>query len=198
MSELRIPPSSPEAEQSVLGGLLLDNDALSRFRLSADDFYSFQHRTIFDAIVGLLCEGKPADVVTVTGYGGKAIPLHRVAAAAWQALVRAARANGIADPVLLPVSGYRSPERQAQLWRDALQKYGSPEEARKWVAPPGSSAHQTGRAIDFYLGGQNGSGNVAQLRQLPAYHWMVANAVRFGFYPYEREPWHWEYNPPAR
>lgn len=138
-----------------------------------------------------------SDLVTVTGVGGKRIQLHRLAAQAWQALVQAARADGLREPLLLPGSGYRSPDLQKQLWDAALVKYGSAEEARKWVAPPGNSAHQTGRAIDFYLGGHNSSANVAQLRTLPAYRWMAANAQRFGFYPYEREPWHWEYNPPA-
>jgi hypothetical protein len=136
-------------------------------------------------------------IVVVTGVGGKRIPLHRLAASAWQALVSAARRDGIAAPLLLPGSGFRDPALQERLWRNALQRYGSPEEARKWVAPPGTSAHQTGRAIDFYLGGKIDSRNVAHLRTLPAYRWLVANAKRFGFYPYEREPWHWEYNPPA-
>jgi LAS superfamily LD-carboxypeptidase LdcB len=137
-------------------------------------------------------------LVTVTGTAGRKIPLHRLAAAAWQALVAAARRDGLAAPLLLPTSGFRDPAHQARLWKTALARYGSPEAARKWVAPPGSSPHQTGRAIDFYLGGSNGSANVAKLRTLPAYRWMVANAQRFGFYPYPAEPWHWEYNPPAQ
>mgnify|MGYP002140046610 FL=1 len=45
-------------------------------------------------------------------------------------------------------SGYRSPERQAQLWDAALKKYGSPEAARKWVAPPGRSQHGHGNAAE--------------------------------------------------
>jgi hypothetical protein len=137
------------------------------------------------------------DVVQVASvYGGK-VPLHRLAAAALNAMQCAASADGIKAPLLRPTSGFRDPKKQAELWAGALKKYGSPEEARKWVAPPGGSAHQSGRAIDFYIGGKNSSSNVANLRKLPAYHWLVANARRFGFYPYEREPWHWEYNPPA-
>jgi D-alanyl-D-alanine dipeptidase len=138
------------------------------------------------------------DLVTVTGVGGKRIQLHRLAAGAWRAMVDAARVSGIQHPLLLPTSGYRSSAHQARLWQRALQKYGSPSEARKWVAPPGGSAHQSGRAIDLYLGSSNDSRNVARLRRTPAYQWMVKNARRFGFYPYEREPWHWEYNPPSR
>jgi Uncharacterized protein conserved in bacteria (DUF2272)/D-alanyl-D-alanine carboxypeptidase len=138
----------------------------------------------------------PQDLVNVErAFGGK-VPLHRLAAAALNAMQCAARANGINPPLLQLTSGFRDPKRQAELWAEALKKYGSPEAARKWVAPPGGSAHQSGRAVDFYLGGQNSSSNVGNLQKLPAYRWLLVNARRFGFYPYEREPWHWEYNPP--
>jgi hypothetical protein len=136
-------------------------------------------------------------VMVESVYAGKRRPLHRLAARAWEAMVAAARADGHAHPLLLPTSGYRSPAEQQVLWDAALKKYGSPEAARKWVAPPGGSPHQTGRAIDMFVGGQNSSSNVDNLRRMPAYHWLVANAACFGFYPYEAEPWHWEYNPPA-
>jgi hypothetical protein len=145
-----------------------------------------------------LTEPSQAELVAVGGFGGRSIELHRLAAAAWTALVSAARSDGFGTPLLLPVSGYRSVKRQEVLWQEALRKYGSREEARKWVAPPGGSAHQTGRAIDFYLGGKNSSANAINLRKLAVHSWLLANAARFGFYPYEREPWHWEYNPPAR
>ena len=140
---------------------------------------------------------RAADLATVSGLGGKEIRLHRLAATAWQALVCDARNAGIRAPLLLPVSGFRDPVHQKRLWDAALDRYGSASEARKWVAPPGSSPHQSGRAIDFYLGGTNSSGNVAHLSTLPAYKWLATHARRFGFYPYEREPWHWEYNPPS-
>lgn len=139
----------------------------------------------------------PSNITTVTGTGRRQIPLQRHAAQAWRAMVAAARADGIAHPLLLPTSGYRSRARQEKLWRNALRKYGSTQVARRWVAPPGGSAHQSGRAIDLYLGGRNSSSNVSNLRRTRAYKWLVSNARRFGFYPYQREPWHWEYNPPA-
>jgi hypothetical protein len=139
----------------------------------------------------------PNNIVTVLGLGGKKIPLHRLAADAWQALVAEARRAGIQAPLLLPVSGYRSSQHQNKLWQAALQKYGSAEKARKWVAPPGHSAHQSGRAIDLWLGFGISSKNVQQMRATPVYRWLLKNAVTFGFYPYEREPWHWEYNPPT-
>jgi replicative DNA helicase len=64
---LKVPPHSMEAEQSVLGGLLLDNDAADRIAdfLVADHFYSDAHRSIYNAIMQLIGDNKPADVVTV-------------------------------------------------------------------------------------------------------------------------------------
>lgn len=50
-------------------------------------------------------------------------------------------------------SGYRSPERQAVLWQNALRKYGDPRIARRWVAPPGKSNHGRGLAADLKFNG---------------------------------------------
>jgi LAS superfamily LD-carboxypeptidase LdcB len=136
-----------------------------------------------------------ADIVTVIGYKGKPIPLHRAAANAWIALIDAARIDGLAEPLLLPVSGYRSRARQQKIWDRAMAKYGSERAARKWVAPPGKSAHQSGRAVDCYLGTAVGSEHVNRQRRTAAWAWLVEHAEQFGFYPYEAEPWHWEYNP---
>ena len=67
VAKLRVPPHSIEAEQSVLGGLLLDNGAWDRAGdvLQEDDFYRHEHKLIFSAIGGLIGHSKPADVVTV-------------------------------------------------------------------------------------------------------------------------------------
>ncbi len=67
ISRLRIPPHSIEGEQSVLGGLLLDNSAWDRAGdlLVESDFYRFEHRLIYGAIAGLISTSKPADVITV-------------------------------------------------------------------------------------------------------------------------------------
>jgi replicative DNA helicase len=63
---LRVPPHSIEAEQSLLGALLLDNGALDRMAPLTDaDFYSWEHRHIFGAIRELVMAQRPADVVTV-------------------------------------------------------------------------------------------------------------------------------------
>lgn len=67
LASLKLPPHSVEAEQSVLGGLLLENDALDRIAdvLGAEDFYRHDHRLIFQHISRLIEHSKPADIVTV-------------------------------------------------------------------------------------------------------------------------------------
>jgi len=79
VAALRLPPHSIEAEQAVLGGLLLDNLVFERISdvLSADDFYRFDHRLIWHQISRLIDKNQPADVVTVfealqsDGQGGE-------------------------------------------------------------------------------------------------------------------------------
>ena len=61
----RLPPHHAESEQSVLGGLLMDNTAMDRIDLAESDFYAHDHRLIWKAIAGLIDNGKPADVITV-------------------------------------------------------------------------------------------------------------------------------------
>ena len=64
---LRVPPHSIEAEQSVLGGLLLDNAAFERISdvVAEDDFYRHEHRMIWHHISRLITLSRPADVITV-------------------------------------------------------------------------------------------------------------------------------------
>jgi replicative DNA helicase len=68
VESLKLPPHSVEAEQSVLGGLLLDNEAADKVGdlLAADDFYSEAHRLLYRHITQLVADGKPADVVTLS------------------------------------------------------------------------------------------------------------------------------------
>ena len=67
LSLLRTPPHSIEAEQSVLGGLMLDNMAWDKINdvVHEDDFYRYDHRLIFKTIMGLVDKAYPADVLTV-------------------------------------------------------------------------------------------------------------------------------------
>lgn len=78
-------------------------------------------------------------------------------------------------------SGFRSNERQAQLWQEALAKYGSVSEARKWVAPPGNSQHNKGNAADLGYGSD------------AARQWVHDNASKYGLqFPLGNENWHIE------
>ena len=67
ISALSLPPHSTEAEQSVLGGLMLENSAWDRIAdvVSGEDFYRHEHRLIFRTIANLINESRPADVITV-------------------------------------------------------------------------------------------------------------------------------------
>ena len=67
---LKVPPHSIEAEQSVLGGLMLDNNAWDRVAdtLNEADFYRRDHRMIFAAVHALADSSQPFDVVTVSEY----------------------------------------------------------------------------------------------------------------------------------
>lgn len=82
------------------------------------------------------------------------------------------------NPNLQIASAYRPIEHQQRLWDEAVAKYGSEEAARKWVAPPGRSAHQWGMAIDFGPSSE--------------YGWLKQHAPGEGLWNYDVEPWHWE------
>ena len=83
-------------------------------------------------------------------------------------------------------SAYRSPELQAALYEGALQRYGSEEEARRWVAPPGRSQHNFGTAVDF-ASAEGGLLRDANSREA---QWLRENAPRFGLaVPMDWEPW---------
>ena len=64
----KVPPHSLEAEQSVLGAMLLDKDAIAKAIdiLVVDDFYREAHRIIFDAVVTLYNRAEPVDLIMVT------------------------------------------------------------------------------------------------------------------------------------
>ena len=65
---LKVPPHSIEAEQSVLGGLMLDNQAFDRVAelVVAQDFYTRTHKLIFEAMVNLAEGGDPIDLITIS------------------------------------------------------------------------------------------------------------------------------------
>ncbi|MEE6115654.1 DnaB-like helicase N-terminal domain-containing protein, partial [Avibacterium paragallinarum] len=67
IEQINIPPHSIEAEQAVIGGMLLTNthwDAVAE-RIIADDFYTFEHRLIFQEIMNLIRQNQPVDLLTL-------------------------------------------------------------------------------------------------------------------------------------
>ena len=81
-------------------------------------------------------------------------------------------------------SGWRSPGYQEQLLDDAIAKYGSREEAARWVATPERSAHVSGDAVD--------------LAHADATAWLAAHGAGYGLCQiYGNEPWHHELRPDA-
>jgi D-alanyl-D-alanine carboxypeptidase len=99
--------------------------------------------------------------------------------------LRRAAADAAGDGVQFDVdSGWRSPEYQEQLLREAVLKYGSEEEATRWVATPDRSAHVSGDAVDI---GPSG-----------AAAWLSERGAEYGLCQiYGNEPWHYELRPEA-
>ena len=70
LTTLRLPPQNIEAEQSVLGAVLLDNNALNKILeiITPGEFYKDAHRRIFSAILDLNEQGESVDLITLTDY----------------------------------------------------------------------------------------------------------------------------------
>jgi D-alanyl-D-alanine carboxypeptidase len=76
-------------------------------------------------------------------------------------------------------SGWRSPEYQLQLLREAVSEYGSEEEAARWVATVETSAHVSGDAVD--------------IEHSDATAWLSEHGAEYGLCQiYRNEPWHYE------
>jgi LAS superfamily LD-carboxypeptidase LdcB len=101
-----------------------------------------------------------------------------------EALEQAAAAAADDGIALVVDSGWRSPEHQEQLLREAIVKYGSEAEAARWVATPKTSAHVSGDAVDI--------GPTA------AAAWLSEHGADYGLCQiYGNEPWHYELRPDA-
>ena len=81
-------------------------------------------------------------------------------------------------------SGWRSPDYQSHLLREAVSEYGSEEEAARWVATAKTSAHVSGEAVD--------------IRPSDATAWLSEHGAWYGLCQiYRNEPWHYELRPEA-
>jgi hypothetical protein len=82
------------------------------------------------------------------------------------------------------VSGWRSRKYQERLFRQAVSKYGSEAKAARWVAAPGTSAHESGDAVDL---GPSDAGA-----------WLSSHGAEYGLCQiYQNESWHYELRPGA-
>jgi hypothetical protein len=98
---------------------------------------------------------------------------------------RRAATDASADGVTFIVnSGWRSPEYQDRLLRDAVTEYGSEAGAARWVATPQTSPHVQGKAVD--------------VGRWDALDWLTQHGAGYGLCQiYANEPWHYELRPDA-
>ena len=87
ISSHKLPPQHIEAEQSILGGILIENEAINRVTeiLDADDFYREAHRKIFNALINLSERDEPADLITLTNELRKIDELDSIGGASYLA-----------------------------------------------------------------------------------------------------------------
>jgi D-alanyl-D-alanine carboxypeptidase len=126
---------------------------------------------------------------------GRELQLVRPAASAWEIMRSAAQSDRIE---LIPISAFRSIERQREIIAGKLSAGKTIAEILRYVAPPGFSEHHTGRAIDI---GTHGHLDLEEdFATTPAFQWLATRAAGFGFslsYPpggaqgIAYEPWHW-------
>lgn len=166
--------------------------------------------TDYGEVRRLPLQPEASDLIEIAHDESGPIRLSPPAAEAWNALAAAARAEGI---VLLPLSGFRSVDRQTAIIREKLRGHGSVlgdeqfstddalSKILRVVAAPGYSEHHSGRALDV------GVPDEPPLEQgfalTSGYRWLSANAARFGFrlsfpegnpHGIQFEPWHWCYH----
>ncbi len=140
-------------------------------------------------------EVEVAQLVAISAHEVSAIHLIGLAATAWLLMRAAAHSDGI---TLLPLSGFRSIARQAEIIRAKLVAGRSIESILGVVAAPGYSEHHTGRALD--IGTPDSKPLEECFADTAAFKWLAAHAAAFQFtlsYPRNNqhgiayEPWHW-------
>ena len=131
----------------------------------------------------------PGGQFSTPGADGHVVVNSRVSGA-WYKLAEDAKAAGIN---LKAISSFRSMPHQEVLW----VRYGRDPQA---VARPGTSPHQAGVAIDFdNMKGfrKNATCSTRATNSSPAYQWLRANSINYGFKQYASEAWHWDALPSA-
>lgn len=117
VEDLKVPPHSLEAEQSVLGGLMLDNQAWETVAdlVNEKDFYRHDHALIFRAIAALSDEDKPYDVVTISDWLEQRGELENIGGLAYLGIL----AND--TPTAVNIKAYADIVREYSILRNLIQ-----------------------------------------------------------------------------
>jgi zinc D-Ala-D-Ala carboxypeptidase len=145
---------------------------------------------------GLRLQAEATELVSIgENPEGRDVRLTATAARAWANMKDEAFEIGI---TLVPISGFRSVERQTEIIRAKLAAGQSIEDVLRKIAAPGYSEHHTGRAID--IGVPDEEPLTERFAETTAFSWLEAHAPDFGFtlsFPRDNphgiayEPWHW-------
>ena len=137
-------------------------------------------------------------VVAELDRDGRTLVLKQSASLAWRKMQESITADGLS---LFGYSGFRSYKYQMILVKKAMAQGRSLDEVLSQLAPPGTSEHHTGRAVDL---GTNGCPLLSEeFDQTETFHWLKNKAKNFGFvmsFPKDNpqgfiyEPWHWCFN----
>ncbi len=161
---------------------------------------SINSQTRRDEVLGHLAYAEAAQSELVAIPGNRQIRMRRAAAEKFQAMVQAARKQGIS---LVPISGFRTVEQQEALFFGvSAQRNQTPAKRAAVSAPPKYSEHHTGYAVDIGDGTVPATNLSTNFEKTPAFQWLQANAARYGFelsFPegnsqgVSYEPWHWRF-----
>ncbi len=153
---------------------------------------AYVEQRVTTAYYGTLPGSSSLLVPVPTTQGCQPQRLHMLAAQAFQPMAIAVKNDlGI---VLCCASGWRQHRWSSRTQYEMFitSRYGSIAKGRLFLAF--DSPHETGLACDFGCGGlEPRSATIPTQKQTPLFHWLVANADRFGWHPYMQEPCHWEF-----
>jgi len=145
---------------------------------------------------GLKIQAEATELVAVgENPEGREVRLTAATARAWASMKDGAFEVGI---TLVPISGFRSVERQTEIIRTKLAAGQSMEDILRTVAAPGYSEHHSGRAVD--IGVPDEEPLTERFAETPAFSWLEAHASDYGFslsfprgnpHGIAYEPWHW-------
>ncbi len=136
IENLKLPPHSVEAEQSLLGGLLIDNEGLDKVSdvINPKDFYRHDHQIIFKHIVKVIEASQPADIITVGESLEKNNELTTIGGLAYLGLLAEN------TPTSANIRGYATIVRERSIMRSLVQ-VGS-DIAESAYSPQGRDAQQ--------------------------------------------------------